>query len=309
MTSFKDRVLGCIVGGALGDALGGPYEGQPGPVVPQLDAACRLSDDTQLTLATCEAVCEEGTVSPATIASRFACWFRQGRVTGIGASTLKALRDLAAGTHWALSGRKGERGAGNGAAMRVAPLGFLLDPDIPKQRTVLRDISRITHHNDEAYVGAVAVVGAVRAVAFERWRPGDNLPLLVAEPLPHTMVRERLFAIGSLNPSTRVWEAGRQFGCSGFVAESVPLSIFAAGRIGRVGFAELLREAIAAGGDTDTIASMTGQIAGAWAGIQGIPQELVQQLPCSEEILEIARSFASIVAAAIQGEKLASEEE
>lgn len=309
MTNLKDRVLGCIVGGAIGDALGGVYEGQLGPVVLQPDTPCRLSDDTQLTLATCEAVCEDGTLSPATIADRFVCWFRQGRVTGMGASTLKALRDLAAGTHWALSGRKGERGAGNGAAMRVAPLAFLLDPDIPQQRTILRDISRITHHNDEAYVGAVAVLSAVRAVVFEKWQPGENLPLLVAEPLPHTMVRERLLAIGNLNPATRVWEVGRQFGCSGFVAESVPLAIYAAGQIGRVGFGEVLREAIAAGGDTDTIASMTGQIAGAWAGFHSIPQELVQQLPSREEILGVARSYASVAATAIRGESPTSEEE
>jgi ADP-ribosylglycohydrolase len=130
--SLEDRVLGCIVGGAIGDAPGGPYEGQPGPVSLLTDAPCRLSDDTQLTLATCEAVRAEGAVSPASVADRFACWFRQGRVTGVGASTLKALRDLSAGVHWALSGRKGERGAGNGAAMRVAPLGFLLDPAPPR---------------------------------------------------------------------------------------------------------------------------------------------------------------------------------
>src|SRR5262249_56987659 len=86
-------------------------------------------------------------VSPAAIADHFAHWFRQGRVTGVGASTLKALRDLAAGAHWALAGRKGERGAGNGAAMRVAPLAFCLDPEEPEQRTALRDVCRVTHHN------------------------------------------------------------------------------------------------------------------------------------------------------------------
>jgi ADP-ribosyl-[dinitrogen reductase] hydrolase len=303
---LEERVLGCIVGGAIGDALGGPYEGQPGPVVLQADAPCCLSDDTQLTLATCEAVCTDGTVSPASIADRFACWYRQGRVTGVGASTLKALRDLAAGAHWALSGRKGERGAGNGAAMRVAPLAFLLNPEIPDQRTILRDVCRITHHNDEAYVGALAVVVAVRVVASGIWRPGDNLPLLVAASLPHTMVRERLLAAGNLNPAARVWEAGHQIGCSGYVAESVPLAIYAAGRIGRAGFLEVVQEAITAGGDTDTIASMAGQIAGAWVGLRGIPQELVQQLPDREEVLEVANSFSSLVIAA-RGREITNE--
>jgi ADP-ribosylglycohydrolase len=193
--------------------------------------------------------------------------------------------------------------------MRVAPLAFLLDPENSKQRTVLRDISRITHHNDEAYIGAVAIVSAVRAVAAEKWRPGDNLPLLVAESLPHTMVRERLLAIGSLNLDTSVWKVGRQFGCSGFVAESVPLALYAAGLIGRVGFRAALREAIVAGGDTDTIASMTGQIAGSWAGLSGIPPELVQLLPNREEILRLAHAFASVVATTIRGDRLMSEDE
>src|SRR4051794_30405994 len=128
MDDIEDRVLGCILGGAIGDALGGPYEGQPGPLTVQPDLPWGLSDDTQLTLATCEAIIATGAITPASIADRFTAWFRSGRITGMGASTLKALRDLSAGAHWALAGRKGDRGAGNGAAMRVAPLAFCIDP-------------------------------------------------------------------------------------------------------------------------------------------------------------------------------------
>lgn len=295
MVETEDRVLGCIVGGAIGDALGGPYEGQPGRVTLDPDAPWRLSDDTQLTLATCEAVCACGAVSPAAVADRFAFWFRHGRVTGVGASTLKALRDLAAGAHWALAGRKGERGAGNGAAMRVAPLAFCLDPDEPAQRTTLRDVCRITHHHDEAYAGAVAVVAAVRAVALGRWQPGDNLLALAAEVLPDTAVRDRLRAIGELDPATPVWQVGQRFGCSGYVAESVPLALFAAQRIGRSEFEQVVRDAIKAGGDTDTIGAITGQVAGAWAGLGRIPRELVQKLPDSDAILQTARAFPSVV--------------
>ena len=82
------------------------------------------------------------------------CWFGDGKVTGLGSSTLKALRDLQAGAHWALSGARGEYAAGNGAAMRAAPLAFFLDPAVDADRTRLRDIARITHHHDEAYVGS-----------------------------------------------------------------------------------------------------------------------------------------------------------
>jgi ADP-ribosyl-[dinitrogen reductase] hydrolase len=116
-----------------------------------------------LTLATCEALAEYGTADPGHIAASFLRWFRARRLTGLGASTLKALRDLEAGAHWALAGRKGERAAGNGAAIRIAPLAFCVDPLADGSRRLIRDVCRITHHSDEAYVGAFAVVLAVGA--------------------------------------------------------------------------------------------------------------------------------------------------
>ena len=96
---LRDRIVGSIVGGAIGDALGGVKE----------RGFLSVSDDTQLTLATCEAVVAAREVSPAAIARQFADEFSRGRFTGLGSSTLKALRDLQVGAHWALSGARGQR--------------------------------------------------------------------------------------------------------------------------------------------------------------------------------------------------------
>src|SRR5262245_12518098 len=103
-----DSVVGCLVGGALGDAAGAAFEGAQAASVSLLSAAedWRLTDDTQLTLATCEAITEAAGSEPASIAASLLRWFRARRLTGLGASTLKALRDLDAGAHWALAGRK-----------------------------------------------------------------------------------------------------------------------------------------------------------------------------------------------------------
>jgi ADP-ribosyl-[dinitrogen reductase] hydrolase len=97
-----------------------------------------------LTLATCESIMETGGVHAERLASQFAERFIAGRITGAGSSTLKTMRDLVAGVHWALAGSRGEYSAGNGAAMRIAPLAFLLDPAKPADRTVIRDVCRIT---------------------------------------------------------------------------------------------------------------------------------------------------------------------
>ena len=146
-TQLGDRVQGCIVAGAIGDALGGPFEGQRGPLRFRENENWAISDDTQMTLATCEAIIKTGAVLPEQIAIRFVEWHRARRITGVGSSTLKALRDLEAGVHWALAGAKGEMAAGNGA-VRIAPLAFHLDPKLVPDRQVLRDVCRITHHNE-----------------------------------------------------------------------------------------------------------------------------------------------------------------
>jgi ADP-ribosyl-[dinitrogen reductase] hydrolase len=106
-----DQILGCLLGGALGDAWGGPWEDRVGPSHFKVPSESKVSDDTQLTLATCESIIERGCVDPESLASHFLEWFVQGRIPGMGSSTLKAMRDLSAGVHWALAGSRGEYAA------------------------------------------------------------------------------------------------------------------------------------------------------------------------------------------------------
>ncbi|HMV82276.1 MAG TPA: ADP-ribosylglycohydrolase family protein [Blastocatellia bacterium] len=291
---MQDRISGCILGGAIGDALGGPFEGRQPPIQFDDTANWRLSDDTQLTLATCEAIIERrGRIDPAAIAARFADWHRTRRVTRMGASTLKALTELAVGGHWALVGRKGERAAGNGAAMRIAPLAFCLDPAAPETRRTIRDVSRITHHHEEAYAGALAVVVAVRAAAQNNL---ENLPALVAAALPDTEVRDRLNALAEMSLTASLFEIAERFGCSGYVCESVPLALCAASRIERLGFQPMLAELVCCGGDTDTIASIAGQVAGAFLGETCLPKEWLLRLPERDFIKTAAARFAESLA-------------
>jgi ADP-ribosylglycohydrolase len=290
LTSLSDRVRGCIIGGAVGDAMGGPFEGHPGPVQFREPVRWSISDDSQLTLATCESIIEARKVSPDDIASRFLQWYKAGRISGVGASTLKALRDLDAGQHWALAGAKGERAAGNGAAMRIAPLAFFLDPEKPHDRQLIRDVCRITHHNEEAYVGALAVLTAVRSLAFDHKSPSDLLKAVLST-LPDSRVRDRLIELESFDDAS-IADVATRFGSSGYVVESVPLSLYAARFINRFQFDEILRMVIEAGGDTDTNASMTGQMLCTWIGSSEIPERLIHSLPNVERI---ATDFAGVL--------------
>jgi ADP-ribosylglycohydrolase len=289
-----DRVLGCLIGGAIGDAVGGPFEGSGASAhLPPLQPGF-ISDDTQLTLATCEAIVARQAVDPAAIAEQYVLWHRHRKLTGLGASTAKAIVELAAGGHWALVGHKGEMSAGSGAAMRIAPLAFCLEPGDRDSRRMLRDVSRITHRNDEAYIGALAVAIAVRAAWNGSWSGDADLLERVASDIPDSRVRDRCREVASTGMSD-VHEVAARFGCSGYVVDAVPVALFAAQRVRRVGFEESIGDVVSAGGDTDTIASITGQIAGTLLGVAELPQPLIDQLLEREMILGIAHEFAGVV--------------
>jgi ADP-ribosyl-[dinitrogen reductase] hydrolase len=288
-----DQVFGCLLGGALGDAWGGPWEGRSGPVQFEIPLQSKISDDTQLTLATCESLIEKGSVDPENMASHFLDWFVRGRITGIGASTLKAMKDLSAGVHWALAGNRGEFAAGNGAAMRIAPLAFVLDPHKKTNRTIIRDVCRITHHNEESYVGALAVVLAIHAVKVDTWSAQKPFLNLVVDALPDSAVRDRITEFIRVNIKPE--EAASKFGASGYVVETVPLALSFAQYIAQDSLSATLERAIHAGGDTDTIASITGQIAGTVVGARGISPELFDDIDEGEKVFEVGRKFSEFV--------------
>lgn len=275
-----DSVLGCIVGGAIGDVLGGVSERK----------SLTISDDTQFTLSTCEAITDASGVRPEVVAASFLRWYRAHAFSGLGSATLKALRDLDAGAHWALAGARGEMAAGNGPAMRIAPLAFVLDPLSTSDRVVIRDVCRITHHSDEAYVGALAVLLAVHS----RDAMPPSSPSSFAAHLPDSRVRDRLLAFEDLSPGSALATVAERFGSSGYVVETVPLALFTAARITGPSFESLLGELLAAGGDTDTIGSIAGQVAGARIGFSSIPAHLVR-LPAVQTIVRAAEAFARTI--------------
>ncbi len=284
MAFSRDAILGCLVGGALGDAIGGLRE----------RGRFSLSDDTQLTLATCEAIAATRSVEPQDIANRFLDWYRRGALTGLGSATLKALRDLDAGQHWALAGARGEMAAGNGAAMRIAPLAFVLDPLDPSHRVRIRDVCRITHHSDEAYIGALAVLLALRQPAAE-WAPPELFGALAAA-LPDSRVRDRLLAFAELPIAVPFGEVAKRFGCTGYVVETVPLALLLATRLTSESFESHIQELAEAGGDADTIGSIAAQVAGFRLGFSGLPRRNVE----TGEIRSIRPIFEAFAQATVR---------
>lgn len=304
MTSITlfNRFKGCIVTGATGDAMGSAYENMPmnktedeenilhlfqKPSPPKV-LQWQITDDTQLTLATCEALTEDSKNIPTAIAKKFKHYYQKRKILGLGASTLKALQALEMDTHWSQAGRRGEFAAGNGAAMRIAPFAFVMT-DL--NRKLIEDVCRITHYNAEAYAGALAVILAIRAILEGKWTGvnSNSLIEILIPQIPDTNVRDRLIAIHQMPTTTSIEDIGNQFGCSAYVVESVPLAIFAASKVSEIGLEMMFQKLIELGGDTDTNCSIAGQITGTWIGFDQIPASLLQQLKELEDYKWIER--------------------
>ncbi|MEL6989330.1 MAG: ADP-ribosylglycohydrolase family protein, partial [Bacteroidota bacterium] len=127
------RLEGCIIGGAIGDAMGSSFENQIeqdsetyhfGAPPKQTERDWGITDDTQLTIGTLRAMTKDKELNPEIFANEYLNLYNKRILRGLGGTTLKALRELKHGGHWSQVGRRGEYAAGNGAAMRIAPLAF-----------------------------------------------------------------------------------------------------------------------------------------------------------------------------------------
>ncbi|MDF1696388.1 MAG: ADP-ribosylglycohydrolase family protein [Saprospiraceae bacterium] len=271
-----NRFRGCIIAGSVGDALGSQYENakQETDVFDPLNdyhpktRAPRITDDTQLTIAAIESLILDPHASPDNVAKVMVQLYNQKKLVGLGASTFQALRELKMGQHWSQSGRRGEYGAGNGAAMRIAPFAFC--PSINPKR--IREISSITHHNDEAYIGARCVITAIQGIISKEWNPASNLITYIIPKIPDTRVRDRLEEIEHITDLKEI----AKMGVDGYVVNSIPLSIAAANHAIKTDLASTFDLLIEFGGDTDTNCSITGQIVGTYLGASGIQENLLQ---------------------------------
>lgn len=280
-----DAVLGCLVGTAVGDALGLPYEGlSPARARRLLGPPDRhrflfgrgmFSDDTEHTCMVLQSLLTaDGDVLnfQRELASRLRLWLLS-LPAGTGLATARAILKLWVGFSPPSSA---VFSAGNGSAMRSAILGVLLPLEQIKEFVVAS--TEITHSDPKAQWGALAVALAAHLASYGRnVDPNEYLSLLAtqleSEPAEEFLNLMRLACEGiNAFDSTASYCVSviSARGVSGYVYQTVPVAIHAWLRH-QHDYRVAIEEVIRCGGDADTTAAIVGGIVGASTGPSGIP--------------------------------------
>lgn len=289
MTLYPN-ILGCLLGTAVGDAVGLRREGLTprratklygDDLSPKLFAGFGVcSDDTEHTVMVARSLAianRDPEAFERIMASQLKRWFLAAPA-GVGLATLRACLKLLVGFG---PGRSGVFSAGNGPAMRSALIGVASRSDAECEELVRRS-TRITHTDPKAEEGALVVARAAGLTA--RGKPVDPSGFLCdeAERVNGPELRERLAAAhralrDGLSPAEFADSQGWTMGVNGYVNETVPAALYCWVSSPN-DYRQSVTEAVLLGGDTDSIAAITGAIAGANLGHAAIPTEWVDGL-------------------------------
>lgn len=291
----ESQFVGCLLGGLLGDICGAPVEAEsPGYINKTFSSVDDIlaqekveeilghfwvvghyTDDTQMSICVAEWLLHEQERSGKSLLARFAQAYHPARRYGSSAARLlEAFEDHS--DNWEALARLSfpEGSFGNGAAMRVGPIGCLFCHDLGRLAEVARTSARVTHGHPRALRGAAlqatAVAAAVNQVAVDDYVPMLRQTLTALGGCPQfenalAAIQEGLSAGRSAREMSEILGTGID------IAEAVPMAWYCY-LANPDSFEKSVTDAIFVGGDTDTLAAMAGALSGARLGLEALPK-------------------------------------
>ncbi len=304
LEKLRSKYTGCMVGAAIGDALGKQNEGlsredilsrgyvtdygdaRPGCPGEKLRAG-QYTDDTEQMIVLARSIIDCGGFNAGDFARRIAKWGANARndparSSLVGPASSAAIARLNFGISWEDSGSDIPS---CGSAMRAAPIGlFYKDHDDVVSNAALSSVP--THKSKGAIAGAVAVAIGVRC-ALAGMGCLEIIKTTVARASNYDSELGKKIELSFNKKDSAPGDVFAELGTSYSVYETVPCAFFCFSRH----FEEpkkAITEAANAGGDTDSIACITGALCGARHGIGSFPGKWVKGLENSEMIEALA---------------------
>ncbi|PHS09977.1 MAG: hypothetical protein COA78_11630 [Blastopirellula sp.] len=307
---------GCLLGCAVGDALGAPFEGLWGSTIPIKEELLsgyaefegyprgQFTDDTQLSIATVESIVEQGQVSPHDIACRISELWKSQAVVGPGGACTRAADQFLATGNWQTCGAPVGQ-AGNGTAMRTAVLGLFyhsIPEELPQSAA---DISRITHSDPRSIAGGVAIAKASQLLATGKHPSSEFFAEVADSMMPYEPQFARLVQNipklatkdSALDEIAWAGMESAEFSepiITPFVMPTVIAALWILAR-----FPDCWSSSVAAviglGGDVDTLGAIVGALQGAHLGIDAIPSHLREQVFEHDRLTILANRYHAVV--------------
>lgn len=286
----EDKRKGAFWGLAVGDALGMPVEFMDRGTFPPIDRmhgggyfrlpAGGWTDDTAMALCLAESLAAHPELNPADLIARFRRWIEHGensstgRSVGLGQNTMRVLfHHFRHGTEYAPPVTSC-RADGNGAIMRLAPVACLHWRESDRAKALAAKQSRITHHSAKSEAACEYLCELLcRLIAGAAWDEALAIPT-------HPDWPEEIQAIAN-----GAWQTKQEpdIQSTGYVVHTLEAALWAV--YSTESFRDALIRAVNLGDDADTVAAVTGQIAGARYGYSAIPPEWLGAL-AKPELLE-----------------------
>ncbi|MFX3633286.1 MAG: ADP-ribosylglycohydrolase family protein [Candidatus Pristimantibacillus sp.] len=312
-----DRVISCVFGATIGDALGVPVEFNDRERLDKMPVEDMRSygtydqpkgtwsDDSSLTFGLMESLIAGYDLND--IADKMVkyldegYWTPHGELFDIGNITRDAILKYKKGTSPVFCGGEGVYDNGNGALMRIMPIVFYLgkDTDYDAKKTMTEEISSITHRHPRALLGSLIYVEFLQNLFANMGKEEAYIEMIkvVKEhlnvyPYNHELKNYEAILSGNLPSLTR-----DQIKSSGYVIDSLEASMWSF--MTSESYSKAVLKAINLGADTDTNGFLTGSFAGLYYSMDHIPDKWIEDICKKEEIVDLCERFVS----SIEGEQ------
>lgn len=290
--SLAERYRGALLGLACGDAVGTTVEFKPrGTFQPMTDMVGggpfhlkpgQWTDDTSMALCLAESLLNKNGFNAADQMGRYLNWWQWGYLSStgqcfdIGMTVSQALMRYQI-TAEPFAGLTDPYSAGNGSLMRLVPVVLLYFPDARQIQTFAADSSRTTHAAPEAIECCQLLAGLI-ARALEG---ANKAELRQLRRVNFSQPKVAAIARGDYLNKTHATIKG-----SGYCVQSLEAALWCFHQTDS--FEAAILQAANLGDDADTTAAITGQLAGAYYGVRGIPERWLEKLHDGEEIAATA---------------------
>ena len=296
---MKDKLKGMLYGGIVGDILGVPFEFKDRGTFNCTDMIGHgnhnqpvgtWSDDTSMTLATIDNIIQKGTESD--LMFKFLEFRNNGKYTphgkvfDIGSTVVNAIDEFEYNISNGINnvsncGQNGEYDNGNGALMRISPVITLLDKyDPSKSFDLINKYTSLTHSHPRSVIASIIYLELLQQLLeYDKLESIENVFKITQKMYFQILPFKYVDELSTYNDFFNMKLLDKQYSelkSSGYVVDTLFSAIWCFYYSNS--FEDAVLKAVNLGGDTDTIASITGSLAGIYYGYDSIPKKWINKI-------------------------------